>query len=410
MSSIGPQLPPTLTKRKRTPDDESPESPAAKQRATDRNKDEVDLSSDDEDDYGPSAPKPTAKAPIGPIGPDLPPSNADEINLDDSDDDDIGPSAPPPPTTRPSIGPTLPPLNQDEISLEEGDSSDDDVGPAPPSAPAPAPGPAPPPAAAKRVHGPAPPPAPLSERPPTSPNSNSNPNPNPNSDSDSDSEDDDYGPALPTSSSHIARQTQARRAEEAARAAAEAAGPQRDDWMLAPPTSSGYRAPDPTKLKNRRFQSGPRSSSGGGANAGGSGEISSIWTETPEQKRKRLENAVLGRESASTQKTSNSGSGGNLRGAGPAPGKESEEEDAEQQARIRSFTEATRGKSLYEEHQQSRKGRTLAPDEEEDDPSKRAFDREKDMKLGGRIGTAQRRELLNRAADFGGRFAKGKYL
>ncbi|KAI0149786.1 hypothetical protein F4776DRAFT_603200 [Hypoxylon sp. NC0597] len=411
MSSIGPQLPPHLTKRKRTPDDESPDSPAAKLQATDRNKDEVDLSSGDEDDYGPSAPKPTAKAPIGPIGPSLPPSNTDEINLDDSDDGDIGPSAPPPPTTttRPSIGPTLPPANQDEIPLEDGDDSEDDVGPAPHPGPAQAtaPAPAPAPTVAKRVQGPAPPPASLSERPPTSPNSNSN--------SDSEDDDDDYGPALPTSSSHLARQTQARAASEAARAAEEAAGPRRDDWMLAPPTSSGYRAPDPTKLKNRRFQSGPRTSSNNNSGGSGSGEISSIWTETPEQKRKRLENAVLGRESSSTQqKTSARGSGGNLRGPSPGAGlelgKERGEGDAEQEARIRSFTEATRGKSLYEEHQQSRKGRALAPEEEEDDPSKRAFDREKDMKLGGRIGTAQRRELLNRAADFGGRFAKGKYL
>ncbi|OTA91140.1 hypothetical protein M434DRAFT_397397 [Hypoxylon sp. CO27-5] len=417
MSSIGPQLPPKITKRKRTPNDESPDSPAAKLQATDRNKDEVDLSSDDEDDYGPSVPKSTAKAPIGPIGPSLPPSNTDEINLDDSDDDDIGPSAPPPPTTtQPSVGPTLPPKNQDEIPLEDDDGSEDDVGPAPQPGPtpAPAPAPAPTPITAKRVQGPAPPPASLSERPPTSPNSNS--------DSESEDDDDDYGPALPTSSSHLARQTQARAASEAARAAEEAAGPRRDDWMLAPPTSSsGYRAPDPTKLKNRRFQSGPRTSTStstsASGNTSGNGEISSIWTETPEQKRKRLENAVLGRESASsttttttttTQKTSAGGSGGNLRG--PGPGLEKKEEDAEQQARIRSFTEATRGKSLYEEHQQSRKGRTLAPDEEEDDPSKRAFDREKDMKLSGRIGTAQRRELLNRAADFGGRFAKGKYL
>lgn len=87
-----------------------------------------------------------------------------------------------------------------------------------------------------------------------------------------------------------------------------------------------------------------------------------------------------------------------------------EDLDPEQAARIRNYTEATRGKSLYEEHQASRKGRQLAPEEEEDDPSKRAFDREKDVRSGGRINTAQKREMMSRAADFGGRFAKGKYL
>ncbi|RYC56866.1 hypothetical protein CHU98_g9342 [Xylaria longipes] len=143
----------------------------------------------------------------------------------------------------------------------------------------------------------------------------------------------------------------------------------------------------------------------------GGGEISSIWTETPEEKRKRLENAVLGRDTGSgPTPTSNS--------ARPKP---PTKEDAEQAALIQSFTEATRGRSLYEEHQAVRAQGSSGPsrsaggkkswvDEEEDDPSKRAFDKEKDMKLGGRIGASQRRELLNKAADFSGRFAKGKYL
>lgn len=46
----------------------------------------------------------------------------------------------------------------------------------------------------------------------------------------------------------------------------------------------------------------------------------------------------------------------------------------------------------------------------EDDPSKRGFDYEKDMAAGTKIGHAQKREMLNRAADFGSRFAKGSYL
>ncbi|KAI0881194.1 uncharacterized protein GGS22DRAFT_172634 [Annulohypoxylon maeteangense] len=381
MSSIGPQLPPHLAKRKRTPDDESPESPRAKQRDTDRNQDEINLDSDDEDDYGPSAPT-TAPAPLpparGPIGPSLPPSNTDEIDLEDSDDDTIGPSAPPPPKSKPSIGPTLPPTNRDEIPLEETDSSEDEAGPAPPTAPKPIPAPT------RRVQGPAPPPAPLSERPPS-----------PASSSDSDS---DYGPALPTSTSHQARQTAAL-AASTARAAEEAAKPQRDEWMLALPTSSGYRAPDPTKLKNRRFNSGPRTNTS--TSNSSSGEIASIWTETPEQKRKRLENAVLGRDSGPQAATTTGSSTNQSKKA---------DLDSEQAARIRHFTEATRGKSLYEEHQASRKGRELGAEEEEDDPSKRAFDREKDIRSGGRISATQRREFMNRAADFGGRFAKGKFL
>lgn len=46
----------------------------------------------------------------------------------------------------------------------------------------------------------------------------------------------------------------------------------------------------------------------------------------------------------------------------------------------------------------------------EDDPSQRAFDREKDMASGTRIGSAQKREMLNKAAGFSSRFSGGSYL
>ncbi|KAI1489784.1 hypothetical protein F5X96DRAFT_670370 [Biscogniauxia mediterranea] len=369
MAPIGPQLPPHLTKRKRTPDDEpsTADSPPSKLHASERervNQDEVHLESENEsdDEYGPSAPIHTSK-----------PS--------------IGPSIPPP------IGPTLPPTNIDEIALDSDGDDGDDIGPAPIPPPASAPEP-------KRVHGPAPPPASLSERPSSPPDA-----PGHDPDSDSDDSDDGYGPALPTSNSHIQRQ--ARALEAAAYEAARSSAPKRDDWMLAPPTAGAARAPDPTKLKARKFNSGPRAAAASSSNSGGAaGEISSIWTETPEQKRKRLENAVLGRDTG----------GGNGRSA-PRPSG-ADKGGAEQQARIQNFTEATRGRSLYEEHQlqrqrdresggASRGGKAF---EEEDDPSKRAFDKEKDMKLGGPIGATQRRELLRKAADFGDRFAKGKYL
>lgn len=91
------------------------------------------------------------------------------------------------------------------------------------------------------------------------------------------------------------------------------------------------------------------------------------------------------------------------------------------ESKIRAFTEQTRGKSLYEEHQAAKKknkGKASTgsgsakqeDDEEDDDPSKRAFDREKDMALSGKMTASQRKELLNRASDFGGRFSKGNYL
>lgn len=372
MPSIGPQLPPHLQKRKRSPDDadESQDSPPPKSMRV-ANNNEIDLddaeSSDSDAGFGPSAApqpnqtQPTPTATRRPIAPSLPPgvavvNNDDEVNLDDDDDDD---------------------------------SDDNDTGPAPPSRVS---GPAAPPP--KRSFGPAPPPASLSERPEHDPDSDSD-----------DDDDDDYGPALATSSSHQARAAAAD-AKATARAAEErASGPQRDDWMLAPPSADGaYRAPDPTKLKARKFNSGPRAGAAAAASAGGN-EVSSIWTETPEEKRKRLENAVLGRDTSSsaTQKSSSSGvrMGGN---------RKTDAEQAATRQQIEDYTQSTRGRSLYDEHQARKGGKGGKIEEEDDDPSKRAFDKEKDMKIGGKIGTAQRRELLNKAADFGGRFAKGKFL
>jgi len=59
---------------------------------------------------------------------------------------------------------------------------------------------------------------------------------------------------------------------------------------------------------------------------------------------------------------------------------------------------------LYEQHQGATKK------EKEDDPSQRAFDYEKDMGGATKIGHAQRREILNKASEFGSRFSKGSYL
>lgn len=370
MSSIGPQLPPHLTKRKRNPEDESPDSPSTKT-SKPNNENEIALDgeeSDSDDGYGPSAPAPAATA---------------------------GPQ-------RPSIGPSLPPMaasgsNTDEIALNPDSDDDDDTGPAPPPSSkdtAPKPATHPP----RRVMGPAPPPADLASRPTTAPDS----------DSDSDS-DDDYGPALPGAApaNHSAGPSLPPRSG----AARPPEKPARDDWMLAPPEPTGYQERDPTKIKARKFASGA-----GATSRPSGGGVSKIWTETPEEKAKRLADAVLGRggggadnnEQAAASKGSRSGGGGGA--------------EEGQQDKIRAFTEQTRGKSLYEQHQTAKKagrggassskkpGAGGGDDEEDDDPSKRAFDREKDMGLGMKITASQRKELLNRASDFGGRFQKGNYL
>lgn len=379
MSSIGPQLPPHLTKRKRSSEDESPDSPSTKT-SRPNNENEIALNgeeSDSDDGYGPSAPRPAA-----PAGPQ-----------------------------RPSIGPSLPPTaasgsNTDEIALNS-DSDDDDTGPAPPppsKEAAPKPTAQPP----RRVMGPAPPPADLASRPTTAPDS----------ESDSEDSDDDYGPALPGAAP---ANRNAAAGPSLPRAAAAPEKPARDDWMLAPPEPTGYQERDPTKIKARKFASGAGATSRPAG--GGGGGISKIWTETPEEKAKRLADAVLGRGGDNEQAASASNGSSRSGGVGGS-GHHGRDKDG-QQDKIRAFTEQTRGKSLYEQHQTAKKagagggggggsssGKKAGggDDEEDDDPSKRAFDREKDMGLGMKITASQRKELLNRASDFGGRFSKGNYL
>ncbi|KAM0288060.1 hypothetical protein ACHAQH_000128 [Verticillium albo-atrum] len=365
MASIGPQMPPSPSKRKRTPDDRGDELQPTKQA---RNAEEIDLDDDDssEDGFGPSAP--ASHGPFAPkpaVGPSLPPTattNTDEIDLvasDDDDNDDYGPSVP------------------STASREDTSASRSSTGFSLPR---------------KATIGPSlPPPNSCSETSSTLPANNA--------DSDSDSED-DYAPALPGSiaaQAHLAAQSRAA-ALAALEPTAAPAAPQRDDWMLAPPpAAAGYSERDPSKLKNRRFASNKPHSS---APSGGPAEISSIWTETPEQKRKRLEDAVLGRAAPA---------GSALERQGSSAARPSREQERDR--RTAENLEAVKGKSLYETHMTARKeGGRRKDEEEEDDPSARAFDREKDMAVSGSINSTQRRELLGKAKDFGGRFQKGSFL
>lgn len=77
--------------------------------------------------------------------------------------------------------------------------------------------------------------------------------------------------------------------------------------------------------------------------------------------------------------------------------KQSKEE--ERRARkMREKIEAARGKSLVEQHTEKGTGK-----EKEDDPSKRAFDYEKDMAVTGTVNHKQRREMLSKSQGFSSR-------
>ncbi|TQS38955.1 hypothetical protein Golomagni_00528 [Golovinomyces magnicellulatus] len=174
----------------------------------------------------------------------------------------------------------------------------------------------------------------------------------------------------------------------------------RAEWMLTPPTSSDWTTRvDPTKLKNRKFAIG-KGAKGPIQRSG----VSTIWTETPKEKSKRLEDEVLGRiqvaSSSLVTTTHLNKSGRDFQ----------EKEVAATELIIREYNKENRSKSLLDE-------RTAAQDRgelkklEDDDPSKRAFDREKDMALGsGHSLTSKRKQVIAGAIDFANRFEKGSYL
>lgn len=308
------------------------------------------------------------------IGPTLPPHLAKRSR----DDDDEGSSSPdssdkrrrvagpaPPPSAsspRRNYGPSLPPK-----SASRSTSPDSDVGPAPPQASRPA-----------RIVGPAPPPAPLDERP-TDPPSD-----------DSDSSDDDFGPAPPpvgaVAASHDSNDAPGKSAFDTDPQFNEAPKKvQRDDWMTMPPTQDDLAARmDPTKTRARKFNTGK--------SAGGGGGMSSAWTETPEQKLKRLQDEAMGISTSSGT-------------AAPAPDSKRSKEEERKARKMREKIEATRGKSLVEQHQEKGTGK-----EKEDDPSKRFFDYEKDMAVSGTVNHKQRREMLNKSKGFSDRFSSGNFL
>ncbi len=196
-------------------------------------------------------------------------------------------------------------------------------------------------------------------------------------------------------------------AEDSARAEA-AKKLRRDDWMLVPPKQDDWTSRvDPTKLRNRKFNTGKGSKA---PPPKGNGE-STVWTETPEQKRQRLEDEVMGVKKPAALGPEDSKTAHNQVEAEATARKireynvgytGGEDESRETVADI--SQERNRHTSLYDDH------KNTVPKEQEDDPSKRAFDKEKDIGGGTKIGHAQKKEMLNRAADFGSRFAGGNFL
>jgi hypothetical protein len=129
------------------------------------------------------------------------------------------------------------------------------------------------------------PPAPLDQRPVEPPNP---------VEDDSSDDDDDFGPALPTGDA--ASYDDDEHPSNAASDAPQVEKVKRDDWMMMPPKQDDLAARmDPSVQRPRGFNTGK---SARAPNAGD--DDNSIWHETPEQRRKRLANEMMGVGTTST--------------------------------------------------------------------------------------------------------------
>ncbi|EXJ57252.1 hypothetical protein A1O7_07599 [Cladophialophora yegresii CBS 114405] len=287
----------------------------------------------------------------------------------------------------PAVGPDLPPdlqkRKRDDDHDDDGDTSDSSTGPPPPprdeeqtTAQT---------AKRARVIGPAPPPAPLDERPVSGDTRLI-------SAAESESEDDDFGPSLPSANATVAHSSiQSPIGPQMPVPTTSAAPAKRDEWMTIAPSNGDWSSRvDPTKLRNRKFNTGKGAKAPSrAANSGGD----SSWHETPEQKQARLKREVMGMQDTATPAApTKSGSGNN------------NSHDEATAKRMKEYSEAQRGPSLYASHTSSR---DKPPD---DDPSARAFDREKDIGSGSTISATKRREMVKKATDFSSRFEKARYL
>ena len=110
----------------------------------------------------------------------------------------------------------------------------------------------------------------------------------------SSSDDDDFGPSLPTGPRKPSKSptVSENEANTAAKATATSTKPQRDEWMMIPPSDADWSSRvDPTKLRNRKFNTGKGAKGPSQIQERG---VDAKWTETPTEKAARLEREMMG--------------------------------------------------------------------------------------------------------------------
>ncbi|CCO35146.1 putative protein KIAA1704 OS=Homo sapiens GN=KIAA1704 PE=1 SV=1 [Rhizoctonia solani AG-1 IB] len=300
-------------------------------------------------------------------------------NTEDDEEEEAGPMPPPRSTTPPApaattAGPSIPEhLLKPQVAQqnEEDDEEDDDS-----FMPALPPDLAEPSKSAPRKIGPT-----LPSRPPPE-------------DSDSD---DDYGPMpLPPGVSSnddndgvrefMERE---RRRQENIEEAKKPKVLKRDEWMLAPPTSSDlFSSLDPTKLKSRQFSRSTTDKKSAASN---------LWTETPAERQQRLADEVSGKR----KRAEDAAAEGVSAIVDDEDMAKRRKRDRELKEQIEAHNKSSRGKSLVELHAPAVKDPNEAP------PG--IWDHSRDMGLTGRLmDDSSRQKMLKDAKGLGDRFGHSR--
>ncbi|GAA5897525.1 GPALPP motifs-containing protein 1 [Sporobolomyces salmoneus] len=175
----------------------------------------------------------------------------------------------------------------------------------------------------------------------------------------------------------------------------------REEWMLVPPKEMDLMSTmDPTKLKSRSFQSGPKAQKSTRSGGMGGADEPNLWTETPQERQQRLQDEALGKKRKAENAT---------------PAEEDSEEAMRKRARDRRLKEeverhnsSNRKESLFESHDKKKK-KGGKGDKEKEEPQ--GWDRDRDMSIGGRlVDDGKRKQMIKDAKGLGGRFGSSGFM
>lgn len=159
---------------------------------------------------------------------------------------------------------------------------------------------------------------------------------------------------------------------------------------------------DPTKLKSRSFQSGPKAQKS--TRQGGMNDGPNLWTETPAERQQRLEDEALGKK----RKAENS----------VPQEEEDDEETRRKKSRDRRLKEEVerhnrtgRNQTLLEKHEREKKKGKGKDGKDKDKEEPTGWDRDRDMSVGGRmIDDGKRKQMIKDAKGLGGRFGSSGFM